>query len=339
MRKPTQMEAFDMLYMIVKGDGREESLLGKDAEMVREAYAKTLIGDEYPGICFEFPLLGKCGLDFLAIYGEMEKDLVFEEGCGYGYQDMFRWFSRLPHGNPCSIGLELDISSDNSDKAGVYLQHRGKHELVEPFLATIHEEERLASCQAIMQKMPEGMDVAYLGLFPGRQGTPLRIGGYMDWTLFKEIAMDPDVLGKKFQQIGFEAYDASMLKTCSSYMKHVPGIDFQFDIMPDGKLGDTFGLSLSFNKVSPRRSRECMEAGYGAALMQALVQDGLADDRYHKVADATFAKAVPFAKEDGSFGLFALAVRMNYAKVKFKNAKAQPAKFYLTMHAKELTDR
>ena len=53
--------------------------------------------------------------------------------------------------------------------------------------------------------------------------------------------------GRRFERIGFIAFDDEMLERCSSFMRIAPAVDFQFDIMADGTLGDTFGLSLSFN--------------------------------------------------------------------------------------------
>ena len=93
MRKPTQLETFDVLYGIITKQGGN-ALLGNDVDVVRKAYAKTLYGDAYPNIIMEFPLLGTPGLDILAIYGEIEKS-QFRDGAGYGYDDMFHWFSSL----------------------------------------------------------------------------------------------------------------------------------------------------------------------------------------------------------------------------------------------------
>ena len=137
--------------------------------------------------------------------------------------------------------------------------------------------------------------------------------------------------------MGFAAYDDDMLDRCAEFMKHAPSADFQFDIMPDGSLGDTFGLSLSFNEARPRHARECMESGYGAEIMNLLQGWGLADERWKLIAGAAFARHIGFEKEDGTEGRFALAIRFNYAKVKFTACEPRPAKFYLTCLAGELT--
>jgi hypothetical protein len=184
--------------------------------------------------------------------------------------------------------------------------------------------------------MPEGWPPAYVGLFPGRAGTPLRVGGYMEGAMQKACADDPALLATEFDRIGFSAYDGEMLSRCGALLSLAPSVDFQFDIMPDGTLGDVFGLSLSFNETKPREARVCMESGFGARIGRTLQEWGLADERWGLIAGAAFARHVPFDREDGSQGRFALCCMLNYAKVKFAGAVAQPAKFYLRMSAGEV---
>jgi hypothetical protein len=136
--------------------------------------------------------------------------------------------------------------------------------------------------------------------------------------------------------IGFSAYDDDMLSRCGALLSLAPSVDFQFDIMPDGTLGDVFGLSLSFNETKPCEARVCMESGFGARIGRTLQEWELADERWGLIAGAAFARHVPFDREDGSQGRFALCCMLNYAKVKFAGAVAQPAKFYLMMTAGEV---
>ena len=158
----------------------------------------------------------------------------------------------------------------------------------------------------------------------------MRIGGYMDKTELERCADDSAHLGDCFRKIGFSAFDAPMLERCAEFMRLAPSIDFQFDIMPDGSLSDTFGLSLSFNETKPREAHACIESGYGAAVMRALQSWSLADDRWKVIADAAFARHVGYERDDGTEGRFALCICFNYAKVKFRACEPQPAKFYFT---------
>lgn len=335
--KPSQMTVFDALYSIAAGDGRGEALFGNSFGIARDVYERTLIGDGYPAAYIEFPLLGSPGFDLLSVHGTARPGSRFAPGAGFGYQAMLDWFSGIcDKGINASCGIELDTSVGETERAGVYLQYREHTDLIAPFLKSIGEEARAESFLTVTDRMPEGWPPAYVGLFPGREGTPLRIGGYLGDAIQKACADDPALLAAQFDRVGFSAYNDEMLSQCSVFLSLAPSVDFQFDIMPDGTLGDVFGLSLSFNETKPREARVCMESGYGARICRTLQEWGLADERWRLIAGAVFARHVPFDREDGSQGRFALCCMLNYAKVKFAGAVAQPAKFYLRMSAGEV---
>ena len=335
--KPSRMTAFDALYSIAAEDGRGEALFGNSFDLARIAYERMLIGNGYPEAYLEFPLLGSPGFDLLAVHNTVQPGSRFASGAGFGYQATFDWFSGVCDiDSNVSCGIELDTSVGETERAGVYLQFRKHSDLIGPFLDSIDEGSRTESFLTVASRMLEGWPAAYVGLFPGRAGTPLRIGGYMGHHMQTACASDPALLAAQFDQIGFTAYDGEMLLRCSTFMSLAPSIDFQFDIMPDGTLGEVFGLSLSFNETTPRQARACMESGYGAQICGTLQEWGLADERWRLIAGATFGKHVPFYRDDGSQGRFALGCMFNYAKVKFADALAQPAKFYLRMFAGEV---
>jgi hypothetical protein len=335
--KPSQMAVFDALYSIAAGDGRGEALFGDSFGIARGVYERTLIGDGYPTAYIEFPLLGSPGFDLLTVHSAVRPGSRFAPGAGFGYQAMIDWFSGIcDKGVSASCGIELDTSVGETERAGVYLQYRKHTDLIAPFLASIGEEARAKSYLAVADRMPEGWPPAYVGLFPGRAGAPLRVGGYLEGTIQKACAADPALLVAQFDRIGFSAYNGEMLSQCGTLLSLAPSVDFQFDIMPDGTLGDVFGLSLSFNETKPREARVCMESGYGARICRTLQEWGLADERWRLIAGAAFARHVPFDREDGSQGRFALCCMFNYTKVKFANAVSQPAKFYLRMSAGEV---
>ena len=337
--KPSPMTVFDALYTIAAKDGRGEALFGNSFDIARGVYERTLIGDGYPEAYIEFPLLGSPGFDLLSVHSFVQPRSRFAPGAGFGYQKMFDWYSSVcGTGASVGCGIELDTSVGETERAGVYLQYRRHSNLIAPFLDSIGEEGRTESFLAVFDRMPEGWPPAYVGLFPGRVGTPLRIGGYLGNAVQKACADDPALLAAQFDRIGFSAYDDEMLSQCGVFLSIAPSVDFQFDIMPDGTLDDVFGLSLSFNETKPRQAQACMEDGYGAQICSTLQEWGLADERWKLIADAAFARHVPFDREDGSQGRFALCCLFNYAKVKFVGAVAQPAKFYLRMSAGEVEE-
>ena len=337
MRKPGQMAAFDALYGIAAGDGRGGALFGNSIELARPAYERTLVGDEYPKAYFEFPLLGNPCFDLLSGVDHVKPGAKFAPGRGFGRQGMIDWFAGVcgPDG-AVGCGFEIDTSTGEIERAAVYLQQRSSHELVEPFLESVGERGRARAYFDVFDRLPREWSPSYVGLFPGREGAPMRIGGYMGAGELGLCAKDPAYLAERFRQIGFTAFDAPMLERCAEFMALAPSIDFQFDIMPDGTLGDAFGLSLSFNEAKPLEARECMESGYGATLMQKLQEWGLADDRWKLIAGASLARCVGYEREDGAQGYFALCILLNYAKVKFRACEPQPAKFYLTCSAGDI---
>lgn len=336
VRKPSQMMVFDALYRIASKEGRESALFGRTIELARPAYERTLIGDSYPSAYLEFPLLGEPRFDLLSVHGHVEPGATFAPGAGYGYQAMFDWFSGVGAADAVSCGIELDCGDGETERAGVYLQQRTHSELVTPFLESLGEGNRAGSYADVCARRPYGWPPSYVGLFPGRPGSPLRIGGYMSDSARRACADDPQELAHAFDVIGFSAYDGPMLRRCAEFMGKAPSVDFQFDIMADGTLGSTFGLSLSFNETKPREAHACMEKGYGADIMNTLEGWGLADDRWRLIADAAFARHVAFEREDGGEGRLALCVLFNYAKIKFTDCEPQPAKFYLLLQGNEL---
>jgi hypothetical protein len=74
------MTAFDALYAIAAGDGRGEALFGNSFDLARNAYERTLIGDGYPAIYIEFPLLGSPGFDLLSVHRAVQPGSRFAPG-------------------------------------------------------------------------------------------------------------------------------------------------------------------------------------------------------------------------------------------------------------------
>ena len=336
MPVPDQMDMFDLLYMLAAADGRGEALLGGKREQLRSLYERTLIGGARPSLYLEFPLLGEPCYDFLSVIDEVEPGATFAPGAGFGYQKAFDWFSSVCEDKNVSMGFELDLSVGEQERAGIYLQQRQRFELVEPFLASVGEARRYPAYKNVQKAMPKGWPPAYVALFPGRKGSPTRIGGYMAQVERRRCAADPAHLGDCLRRIGFDSFDEQMLARCAQLMGMAPGVDVQFDILEDGTLGDTFGLALSFNELRPSSARRQMEEGVGSRIMSTLQQWGLADDRWRLLGNVAFARQYPYVREDGTTGQLGLCTLLNYVKVKFRDTQMQPAKFYLILATLEL---
>lgn len=333
--KPTGAELFDAIYAAMVAQGRG-ALFGDAREAARLFFDRASLSGAFPVLYFEFPLRDDPYLDLLAIYEKLPVDAHFAPGGGYGYQAAFDWFGSLDAEQRAAIGIELDLSRGVTEQAGLYFQQRRNLTLLREFLATVGQEGRADAYEQMMARMPRGWPAAYVGLFPGRPGTPMRLGGYLSKPMHRRCCGDPAFLGSCFDEMGFAAYDRPMLERCAELMRLVPFVDFQFDLGLDGSLTDTFGLSLSFGRCKLSEVDECFSSGYGAQVMELLEGWGLADERWKLIPQMTYARGLPYGGRDGSERRLAVCVHLNYAKLKYVGGIAQPAKFYLVATVREL---
>ncbi len=336
--KPSDAELFDGIYAAVTAQGRGAALFGDAREAARLFFARSSVPGAFPVLYLEFPLLGEPYLDLLSIYEHIPVGASFFPGGGYGYQAAFDWFSSLDAARKAAIGIELDLSQGVTEQAGLYFQQRKGLTLLREFLQTIGQQHRADAYLQMQERMPRGWPPSYVGLFPARVGTPMRLGGYLSKPTHRFCSSDAAILAAQFDEIGFKAYDDRMLEQCSSLMGLVPFVDFQFDLGVDGSLTSTFGLSLSFSHCRPREVGACFSQGYGAQMMELLGGWGLVDERWRLIPKMTFARGITYEDEEGRIGRLAIYVHLNYAKVKFVDGVAQLAKFYLTASVRELLD-
>lgn len=332
------MDLFDALCELVAREGRGERLMGESLPRMRHALQNVLIDGRFPYIYLELPLLGTPACDVIASYRRIDEGSRFAPGDGYGLQPVLDWFvgaTRDLHGD---LWIELDTSRGMPSHAGVYLQHRDRYGLIPGFLEVVGKSGRLQAYRDLLRRAPEEWLFSYVGAFPHREGDPLRVGGYLLHDECQRCAQDPSRIADVFDRLGFSAYDDELIVRVARMLALAPGAEVQLDLMPDGSVGDTLGLSVSFNRLSPRESRACLESGYGAELMATYEEWGAADARWREIARATFARYVPYLREDGSQGYLALLVLPCYAKVKFKACELQPAKFYLACRAGDVED-
>ena len=324
----TKMDFFDMLIGIASRGGRGKKFFG-DLTKIRKVFEKTFVGSNFPHLYLEFPLLGEPRTDIL-IQAEIEKGEKFAEK-NFVFQPMFDWFSTICEDKNISCGIEIDTAEGKTEKTGAYFQFRKRTDLILPFFETIGASKRFSEYIKFFEKMPEGWDSEYIGIFLQRENSPIRIGGYMSAEEIKNCAKNPEHLKECFNKIEFFGYNDEMLTNCAEIMKISPGIEFQFDIMPDGNLSYIFGLSTSFNEVLPKNVNECMESGFGNKIMKKYESLGVADKRWKNISGTTRAKYIPL-----STGKLLVVVRFCYSKIKFKAGEAKISKFYLYANVKKI---
>lgn len=326
MKKPSQMESFDALYAIAARDGRGEALFGNSIELARPVYERTLIGNGYPIAHLEFPLLGNPCFDMLSVHSHVAPGARFVPGAGFGYQGMFDWFAGiLEAGERAGCGIELDISAGETERAGVYLQQRSCHHLVAPFLESVGETGRTQSYLDMLARMPEGWHVWYAGVHPGRPGSPVRVDCFVDAGLKDAYATDVSLLENDLAACGFEATGPALPSLARPPLDSPFGLELQFDVMPDGSLGPTLGISAAFSLRTAHAMRPLFEEGGPAAeLLGAVERLELADDRWRRIPDAMISKLVP---ADGT--VLALYCVPTFVKLRMRDGRPLDAKAYL----------
>lgn len=340
MKAPSHSEALQVLLYQLADEGRSEALTGPGFERVGEACSPFLVGDKSPSVYLELPLTGEPYLDITILYNEIAPGTRIDAVAAEGVGTILDWFSTVnaEEGN-VSFGFELDTSRPELPRAAVHFQPRARLDLVEPFCEAAGEPERAKLYLDMAARMPEGWPLSFFGMFRGRPGSPLRVCGYLSEAEKRACADDAMHLAAAFDDIGFRAYDKPMLTAASELMATAPGgLDFQFDVYPDGHLGDVFAIDAQFEIEQPCAVRASFENGGAARLMGLFERWGTVDGRWRLTADAAFARSLLMERGDGSVGKFAFTLFPQWTKARWRAGVLQPAKLYFLANGGFLED-
>ena len=335
MQMPSHADAFQVLLLQAADEGRKDALFGDSWERAYRDGCAFMVGNEFPDVYFEFPLAGDPFLDVTALLKPLEAGTRIDSVAAEGTGPMLDWYAGVRgEYESVSCGFELDTKNPELPAAAIHFQPRTYTELVEPFCEAVGEPERAALYLDTAARMPEGWPLSFFGMFRGRPGFPLRICGYLSDSAKCACAEGAANVAAVFDQVGFSAYDNAMLEGVSQVMRTAHGsLDFQFDVYPDGSLGDTFALDVQFEIERPELVRESFDSGPVSKVMGLFEQWGIADARWRLTSAATFARAIPIRLEDGTRGSFAFTLMPQWAKVRWRAGKLQPAKLYYYAHA------
>lgn len=331
MKCPSFADSFEVLCLQAADDGRANVLFGDSLQRARTALRPFMVGNTFPDVYMEFPLIGEPFLDVTVLYGELDANTRILSPAASGTEVMLDWYAEASAGHAnISCGFELDTKERDCPAAAVHFQPRTNIELVVPFCEAIGEPQRAPLYLDMAARMPEGWPLSFFGLFRGRPKSPLRVCGYLAHEEREACAKDPKHLKAMFDAIGFSAYDEEMLAQASELMATTPGlVDFQFDVYDDGLLGTTFALDAQFAIEQPEAVVASFSDGGGAQVMNLLEQWGAADSRWQLGSQAAFARAIPVERDDGSIGNYAFTLIPQWTKARWKDAVLQPAKLYL----------
>lgn len=330
MKEPSFYSAFQVLLLQLADEGRAEALLGDCISRVRSVSEPFFVGREFPSVYLEFPLMGDPYLDVTMLYSTIAPGTSVDAEAAEGTKPIFDWFAGVcdEDSNIC-FGFELDTSKPQLPRAAVHFQPRANTELVEPFFEAAGEPERAKLYLDLAKRMPRGWPLSFFGMFRGRPGSPLRVCGYLGDEEKRACAGDPAHLASALDAIGFTAYDGAMLDGISQALAVAPGtVDFQFDVYPDGSLGEVFALDIQFEIEQPAVVRESFESGAASRVVELLEKWGVADGRWRLAVDAAFARSLPAEREDGTLGKFGFTLFPQWTKIRWRAGVLQPAKLY-----------
>ncbi|MBR2834759.1 MAG: hypothetical protein IKE43_03470 [Coriobacteriales bacterium] len=341
MRVPTHTDSFRMLLLQAADEGRGAALFGESQARANELVPPFLVSQNFPDVYLEHPLIGEPFLDVTVLYGDMKPGTRINSPAAGEHGAMLDWYAdarKTHHGITC--GFELDTKEKSLPAAAIHFQPREFTELVRPFCEAIGEPERAELYLTLTSRMPNGWPLSFFGMFRGRPGSPLRVCGYLDKAEKTACANDKAHLAQIFNKVGFAAFNDTMLTQIAALMAATPMIvDFQFDVYPDGSLGNTFAIDIQFGIEQPEVVYNTFENGPGARIMSLLESWGAADNRWKLGPQAAFARSVPVELPDGGFGRFAFSLMPQWVKARWTNGTPQPSKLYHLAHAGLLVNK
>ena len=299
------MMAYDML-----SDGRT-GLLGHGRDEFASVIEGIDVWESNPLVFVDFPLDGTPCHDVMGIYTGIDRS---REPSLFG--PMIDWYAGSPHMRGTECGIEVDTSDGN--KASAYLRHAGRVDLAVPFLESIGDGDMSDEYLSVFERLPDRWFASYVASFPERDGSPIRIGG----MAASERIGRAEWFSDSFDSIGFSAYDDGMLSFCDELLAEGIGFEFQFDIMADGSLSDTFSISVPV--IGDFKGKGMLES-----FAETVRRHDLADERWELLKDLWVDEVV-----DGT----RMVVHPNNAKVKFVGRVPQVARCYVMMSMTEVVE-
>ncbi len=334
MRAIDNKTAFRLLLISAASGGRDKLLFGDSPDRVKKIIPGFLGKGAFPDVYLECPLFGTPFLDIFltAVVEEPYEESYITSPLAEDSEAVVRYIRDAHRKYPeVSGGFEIDTGSNEPGRAGVLFEPRSHTELARGFCEAIGEPLYGKLYEEMALRLESSWQPSYFGLFRGREGLPLRIGGYLGQEETAPCAEDPERIVSAFKAAGFTAYDDRMIGQIRDIMALSPtDVEFQFDILPDGATGDIFSLSTFFAIEQPKAVRASFLEGPGAGYMDQLKKWNIADDRWEKSLDIIFAGALPLGDVNISFSIFP-----QWIKVRWNKKKLVPAKLYLLMKAGE----
>ena len=318
---------YSLIYALAATDGREKALFGTCAPLAQEAFRRSLVGDGFPELWFELPLLGEPWFDLhaLASREELSPETTFSPETTGGYPEVFSWFARQD--GVRQLALSYDVSSGNIDTPAIQLLIKDDDGVntSAAFLEQIGRADAVPAYRAFCERLPKGWYACYTGSFPGRERQPIHVECIPQREQQMAYARNAMLLAADLRRAGLALHGSTILPRCRALMRAPYAAEFQFEIMPDGSAGPTFSVSSRTDTFSVQPgSNPFLEDGPIGDLMEQIVSWGLADERWRLLMSGAFAKRISHG--DNSVRVFCMPA---FIKLKWRDGEPVDAKAYL----------
>jgi len=324
----TPEDLFEIICAYISRKGCGTRLVGDSMPAAREAFSRCLIGDSFPSLWFEFPLMGRPRFDLHIILSRetlAQCDTLPPVLAHGSFGRALDWFRT--HGHSPGVAFACDISIGRTDSHGIHILD-SKGEDSAGLFSAMGGPDAVNLLRDHVKRVPSEWRMWYYGLLPGRAGRPVRADFYVDEDLKQKYVHSPELFASHLKEAGFTTVSETML----AWMKEIAASPFQmelqFDILGDGSLGPTMGISAGMES----KKRLTGEQEHAAiAIFNRLEEQGLSDDRWRFIPDTFFAKRVKFQNED--FEIYHAPV---FIKMRFRDGQALDAKVYSQAMAKDM---
>lgn len=324
---------YETLYRLAS-KGTECNLFGTNAPIAQEAFRRASAGASMPTVWFEIPLFGPPRFDLHVAHSnaDLHEHAPFASDAMDGHGRLLNWYASEPREGG-GLALAYDAGDGRIDAPAVHANvNAAKAFDVEGFFVHVDRPEAAELYHGFAKRLPQGWRIWYFGVHPGRPNAPVRIDCFVDESLKRVYAAEPTRLEEDLREVGF-AVEGSAARCVGTKVATSPfGMELQFDVLPDGTLGRTVGISARFPLAAAGAAQPLWEpTGSAAQLMQFAVDSRVADDRWQHIRDTMFSTAV----RDGNIvqALYCVPV---FSKFRVHADKLLDTKIYLQAGAVSL---
>lgn len=320
-------ELYDTIYGLLADGGREEALLGDTKALAREAFTRSICGEPFPILWFELPMQGKPRFDLhVAITREaLSANPAFAPGAGNGYDRLFSWYGKEEQGGG-GLAFAYDVGDGRLEDPAIHVNvNNSPLSDIDRFFELASGPDAVRVFHGFADSIPSSWNIWYTGVHPGRPGSPVRVDCFVSKARKHDYAHDPKLLEEDLRSCGFSAISDDLYELAGPILASPFRLELQFDVLLDGSLGPTLGLSAGFGFSAPATMRRLFaQDGPAAALYERCEQLGLADERWRLLSDALFATR--FELEGEPLSLYCLPT---FIKLRMREGKMLDAKTYL----------